>query len=307
MSAEPFIEILPANKIDKDKWNACLQGFDNNLIYAQYDYLRIMTDNWCGLIVNDYEAVMPLPYRTKMGIRYCYTVPFLQQLGLFGKYDEPLLKKVISKATKHIQYGDLFFNFQNNATQVLPDARTADNYVLNLHSSYPTIYSNYTQHLKTKLKKAKALGLVLKEKADISKSVFLFSQLYSGVLPNVKPDHFDRLLEVANFFSSLNQCFAYEVLDCNNNSLAMALFFKDENRIYNILPSTTSEGRKLNAMHFLLDNLIQKYAETQCSLDFEGSDIAGIKLFYQSFGAINQPYYHYHFNHLPFPLRLLKR
>ena len=301
------IVILPSNKIDKEKWNACLQNADNNIIYAQYDYLQMIADNWAGVIVNDYEAIMPLPFRSKMGIRYCYHVPFIQQLGLFGTYDETLFKAVVNKAMKYIRYGDLFFNYRNVVSLALPGVKTKENYLLPLSSSYRDIYKNYSRHLQTKLKQAQSKGLFFIVSDYNTKTVSLFQQLYAERLPQIRQNDYARLDKLAAFFFASGQCLVGSVCDSQLKVIATALFFKDENRIYNILPSTTPEGRKLNAMHYLLDNIIQKYAETQYSLDFEGSDVPGVKRFYQSFGAVNQPYFHYHFNRLPFPLRFLKR
>ncbi len=307
MSLHHSIEIFSSKNIDKTKWNGCLQKAQNRLIYPQFDYLQVLTDNWLGVVVNDYEAIMPVPFRKKWGIRYCYHAPFVQQLGLFGNDDRLLLKEVANKITKHVRYGDLFFNFQNKRADVLENVRRAENYVLTLSSSYKNIYQQYSQHLQTKLKKSGKNKLVFQINEDVNKAVSLFQSLYSARLPQIKKSDFERLKTLAQQFILSNQCFVSFVFDQKNNIVATALFFKDENRIYNILPSTTAEGRKLNAMHFLLDNVIRQYAETGLLLDFEGSDVPGIKAFYQSFGAINQPYFHYHFNHLSFPLRLLKR
>ena len=74
-----------------------------------------------------------------------------------------------------------------------------------------------------------------------------------------------------------------------------------------LFPSTTDMGRKLSAMHMLLDNVFKEFAGTPLIFDFEGSDVLGIKAFYQSFDAVNEPYYHVHYNHLPIPFRWLKR
>ena len=277
------------------------------MLYAQFDYLQGLTDNWLGIVVNDYETIMPVPFRKKWGIRYCYDAPFVQQLGLFGNDDEELVKEVINTITKHIRYGDLFFNFQNKITNVAENVRRKENYVLPLFSSYKTIYQQYSQHLQTKLKKTCKNKLVFTINDNVAEAISLFQSLYSDRLPQIRNRDFERLEKLAQQFFLSNQCFIAFVFDQKNNIVATALFFKDENRIYNILPSTTIEGRKLNAMHFLLDNVIQQYAESAFLLDFEGSDVPGIKAFYQSFGAINQPYFHYHFNQLSFPLRLLKR
>ena len=119
--------------------------------------------------------------------------------------------------------------------------------------------------------------------------------------------NYQRLKAIAKQLFDYQQCFLRKVLDRKNNLLAGALFFKDENRIYNILPSSTEEGRKASAMHYLIDSVIQEFAGTPLIFDFEGSDVPGIKAFYQSFGAVNEPYYHLHYNHLPVPYRWLKR
>ncbi len=277
------------------------------MLYAEYDYLQSLTDNWLGVVVNDYEAIMPVPFRKKWGIKYCYDTPFVQQLGLFGNDDETLLREVIQTITKHIRYGDLFFNFGNKMPNHLSNVRVAENYVLPLSADYKTIYNGYSQHLQTKLKKTGKTKLTFQINNDVNKAVSLFQSLYSGRLPQIKRSDFERLETLAQKFVLSNQCFVAFVFDQKNSVVATALFLKDENRIYNILPSTTAEGRKANAMHFLLDNVIQQYAGSRMIFDFEGSDVPGIKAFYQSFGAVNQPYFYYHFNHLPFPLRLLKR
>jgi hypothetical protein len=71
--------------------------------------------------------------------------------------------------------------------------------------------------------------------------------------------------------------------------------------------STTPDGRKKEANHFLLDQVIKEFAGKPLIFDFEGSDVPGIKSFYEKFGAINQPYYSLHFNLLPAPFKWLKR
>ena len=71
--------------------------------------------------------------------------------------------------------------------------------------------------------------------------------------------------------------------------------------------STADAGRKTGANHLLFDNIIREYSGKNLILDFEGSDIGGIKSFYKKFGAVNQPYFTWHFNKLPWPLRLFKQ
>ena len=89
--------------------------------------------------------------------------------------------------------------------------------------------------------------------------------------------------------------------------LASGLFLIDRKRIYNVVAVTFEEGKALNAMHFLIDSVIYEFQQTDLIFDFKGSELPGVKNFYEKFSPVNQPYYHYHFNHLFFPLNKLKK
>ena len=79
------IEILSSSDINKEKWNHCISTNANGLIYSTTDYLDAMAQNWHGIVINDFQAVMPLPWKKKFGILYAYTPPFMQQLGVCGE------------------------------------------------------------------------------------------------------------------------------------------------------------------------------------------------------------------------------
>jgi hypothetical protein len=44
-------------------------------------------------------------------------------------------------------------------------------------------------------------------------------------------------------------------------------------------------------MAYLLDSIIQTHANQLKIMDFEGSAIEGVARFYESFGAVNEPYF----------------
>jgi hypothetical protein len=64
-----------------EKWDRCINESSNALIYGTTTYLDHLADHWPGIVLNDYEMVMPVAWRKKLGIRYCYHVPFIQQFG----------------------------------------------------------------------------------------------------------------------------------------------------------------------------------------------------------------------------------
>jgi len=299
--------IIPSREIDAVKWNNCIINSEANRIYAKHNYLQHLADNWSGLVLNDYAAVMPIVWRMKWGIRYVYNAPFIQQLGLFGTYSSDDLKGAISTTMQYIKYGDLYFNHTNPVQSIFSSAKTATNLFIPLHAGYEVISQGYNNHLKIKLKKASDQQLIYSVSDNIKLAVNTYQRLYASRFPSVIAANYQRLRAIAKQLINSQQCFIRSVLDKENNLLAIALFFKDENRIYNMLPSTTEEGRKASAMHYLIDNVLQEFAGMPLLFDFEGSDVPGIKAFYESFGAVNESYYYLHYNHLPIPLRWLKR
>ncbi|MGI8950440.1 MAG: hypothetical protein ACR2FN_02535 [Chitinophagaceae bacterium] len=296
------IDILPSHKINKIKWDNCITNSDNGLIYASTIYLDNIADNWHGIIVNDYDCVMPIAWRKKYGFRYCYDVPFMQQLGWFpSQINDVFLTKALFRFCK---YGDYNFNYANNVA--LKNFYQHNNFIINLKQSYNVIKNKYKPDIINNLKKTANQQLIYVDET-IEAAIYLFKNLYSRKLPQISEKEYDNFYQLCKFFLQTDLVFARKVCTHHNETLAAALFLKDKKRIYNLMNSTTEAGRKTEANHFLFDCVFKEFAESGLIFDFEGSDIAGIKNFYEKFGAVNQPYYKIHFNKLPFPINFLKR
>jgi hypothetical protein len=80
-----MIRFLKHNEVDTDRWDDCIKNSVNSMPYAFSWYLDIVVEQWNALILNDYEAVFPLPTRKKYTFTYAYTPSWIQQLGLFSK------------------------------------------------------------------------------------------------------------------------------------------------------------------------------------------------------------------------------
>ena len=298
------IEIIPSHQIDYTKWNNCINQSSNSLIYANAFYLDTITDQWHGLIIDDYDAVMPLPWRKKWGIQYLYTPPFIQQLGLFGNYKALAIGELIVRLHKFAPFGDYKFNFDN---QFIPKLVAQDNYILDLSIPYQFIAKQYHNDLAQNLKKANKAMLLYSIDNEVAAAISLYRQYYAHRTKHVHSNDYKNCLQLCITLHERNQCFIRKVTTIDGELLAIALLLKDEHRIYNLLNTTTAIGRKLEANHFLIDRIIYEFAEHPILLDFEGSNLPGVKSFYQKFGTTNQPYFHWHHNQLKFPLNLFKR
>lgn len=300
------LSLLASNQIDKSKWDKCIAQSSSSAIYACSLYLDAMADNWQGLIVNDYEAVMPLPWRRKMGIRYLYTPAFVQQSGFFGTCKTAIIHTIISRIQEFACYGDYMLSKENGLPS-LPNLKHCTNLTLDLSVGYDSIYHNYTKALIRNLKKTATESFIYGADENVEKNIRLYQSKYAERTPHVKEKDYQHFIQLCLLLTKREQCLIRNVTNNRGTILAVGLLLKDAHRLYNVINVTTDEGRKKGANHYLMDHIIHEFAGNQLYFDFEGSDLPGVKRFYETFGAVNQPYYHWHFNNLPPLARLLKK
>src|SRR6185295_10985608 len=76
---------LPHHRIDKEKWDACISGSCNPIVYAYSWYLDAVSPGWEALVEDDYCSVFPLTAKKKLGLNYLSQPYFTQQLGVFSE------------------------------------------------------------------------------------------------------------------------------------------------------------------------------------------------------------------------------
>lgn len=300
--SNPQIDIIPSQNIDHQKWNGCIQNSSSPLIYAYTYYLDNMADNWSGIVVDDYDAVMPVPWRKKFGIRYCYDVPFVQQLGYFTKDKDNYSKLFAEQLVDFCRYGDYNFNFQN----IVADTKQCINYIIDLLQDYKSIACNYKDDLENNLRKASKQSFTYLQE-DYKTAITIYKDLYASRMPGITLKDYENFERLCGYLHQQNNVVVRKVISINNELLAVALLLKDEHRLYNLMNSTTITGRKTEANHFLFDEIFKEFAGSKYIFDFEGSDLPGVKKFYEKFGAMDQPYYRLHFNKLPALIRWIKQ
>ena len=307
MNGPPDIRYLNNQQIDKNKWDNCIERAGNGLIYGFSFYLDHMAKNWDGLVLNDYEAVMPLTWNKKYGIHYLYQ-PFLTaQLGLFGnKINAELLESFLKAIPAKFKYWDIYFNHQN----VLPlkdfDLYQRTNYVLGLNKSSDQLYSNYRENIQRNIKKALQAGCTVQKDFDAENVIELAVQQMKTHSPESN-DNIDRFRKLYQYLHGREMATTYGILSAQNELLASCIFFFSHNRVYYILVGNHPNGKTIGASHALIDAFIKDHAGKNMLLDFEGSDIPNLAFFYSSFGAVQEKFAGIKLNRLPFYLKWLKK
>ncbi len=300
------IEIIPSKNIQAVQWNELVADSSNGLIYAQTHYLDAVTDQWDAIIINDYETIMPIPWRLKSGLKYAYTPPFIQQLGFIGAPINLKLESIIKRIYSTYRYGSILLNTGNSWEAKITGATAKTNLLLNLRQPFHAIKSMFRKDHLQNVTKANKAGLIYTEHISIEQVVQFYELINGQKTPHINHSHYQKMIAFCNKTLLPNHnCFTRAVLNQEGTILSTALFLRDNKRIYNIMNSTSIEGRAAESNHLLFHEVIQSFSEQNLILDFEGSSIPGVKNFYEGFGCSEEFYYLWHYNKLPFPLSLI--
>ncbi len=298
------IRYIKRRDIDTQRWDACIEASENSLVYAFSFYLDSMAVNWDALVLDDYKAVFPLTWNKKWGIRYLYQPPFTQQLGLFftDHVFKDQLPFFLTELQKYFRFAEILINYDNGINGLLQRS----NFTLPLQRDYATIASGYKNDLIRNLKRAEKFDLRYHTEDNIALAIGRFKSLYGQRMTSIGNRDYHNFELLCEEFKKKRQLVIRTVSDSNNQWFASALLIASYNRLYLLQSATNGEGRNVEANHYLIDRLIREFSNTAFTLDFEGSQIPGIAHFYQNFGSINQPFFMFRFNHLPWPMRVWK-
>lgn len=301
------IRHLTNTEIDKTKWDNCIHNADNGLIYAFSFYLDSMSKNWDALVLNDYEAVMPLTWNKKYSIKYLYQ-PFLTaQLGIFGNnLTANTVDSFLKAIPSNFKYWDFYLNHHNVFQLKDFSLYLRSNFILDLGKSYEELYSNYRENIKRNIKKALQVGCTTEKDFEAEKVIKL-AQQQIRIHSQETTENINRFRNLFNILHLKGMATTYGILSANKEMLASAIFFFSHNRAYYILVGNHPNGKTIGASHALIDAFIKDHAGKELLLDFEGSDIRNLAFFYSSFGAREEKYASIRFNKLPFYLKWLKK
>ncbi len=259
---------------------------------------------WDALVLGDYLAVMPLPWRSRAGIRYLYQPSFTQQTGIFSAEPIPpaLVGAFLEKVRRHFRFAEIYLNYGNPH----PGLQEHANFILPLDASYDQLAANYKQDLVRNLRHTERLPLNYMKAPDLSTALENYRLSYEDRTPHVRQEDYHHFTGICFHWQQKGQLVIRGVIGDKQQSLATAILLQDKRRLTLLQSTTLPAGRPLHANHYLLDQLIREWAGSGFLLDFEGSDIPGIAHFYKNFGGFDQPYYFYRHNGLPWPISLYK-
>ena len=286
-----MITYLTHEHIDLKRWDACIAQASNGLVYAWSWYLDIVHPGWDALVEMEgdkYLSVMPITHKRKCFVNYLCQPFFVQQLGVFSL--DPVTPETTQAFLKAIprkyRLVEIRLNESNPLEATVPGVGLHRNHLLDLNQNFETLSSQYHENTKRNLKKSSKYGLQLVEGVSIQKVIQLFRNDRGAQVKHWGDAEYARLERLSAAAITSSNAFVYGVKSSDNDEIICgALFMVSHGRITFLFSGNSPAGKEVQAMTFLMDQVIRKHSGQPFTFDFEGSDDNDLARFYQGFGG----------------------
>ncbi len=303
-NSDTKVQFVQQEQINIQKWDEVVESHGGVNVYCYSWYLNAICDRWNALVLGDYEVIFPLPEVIKGGQSIIYQ-PFFSQLFL-----------IAGKEVTHRQKAELINAIPDEYKLVhfsLPDRLPLNGawgieevvyQELDLGKGYDELKRDYSENARRQIKKAVKASLVLEESDDFSKFIQLF-KVQVGDRLGFTSENYGYLKKLMQAGVDVSK--GKLLLVKKEEEIVAAGYFMIQNhRVLYLKGAATEEGKKTGAMFYLLDQMIQEYANRNVVFDFGGSKIESVAQFYKKFGGVDQVYYNYSKNTLPWLLKKAK-
>lgn len=303
------IKYLRHHQIDQVKWDKTIDASYNGMVYAYSFFLNDMAGKrWDALVLGDYDAVFPLVWGRKYGLKYLYQPFFCQQLGLFSKtrITEDVMHQFIKKIPGKFVYWDFHLNYENNFFSPLINFVSRTSFNIDLNQDYVSIYDKFNSDAKKNLAKSALTGYIVKTNDTPDLAAECFFKAYGHWYPN--PETLKKkIIRCAYDATQINKGFTRTIYGKDGQLWCSGFFFIAKNRIHYAMAAPTEEGKKHGATHILIDEVLKEFSNRLMTFDFEGSDLQSVAYFYSKFGSVKKHYLEIKLNRLPWWCQMLMK
>ena len=301
-----MIQYVKRQHLDVSKYDHCIENSMQSRIYAYSWYLDIVADHWDVLVLDDYVAVMPIPWRRKFFVKYVYPPFWLLELGIFSldgklnvlpffdflfsefRYVESKLNRDTNPCNKE--------SFLEKQIQVLP-----------LNLEYDSLIKNFRKDRRKDLVKATKSALKEKWGDSPEKLITLFKNNVGKRTPNIINRDYVVLKQLIKICVEKGVGEILSIYDNKSKLVASGFFLKHKEEVAILISSTDFKNRKNGANTFLIAKAICKFNKNFEVFNFGGSSMKNISKYFLSFGASTSKYQHIKYNKFSLLFRLFKR
>jgi len=297
------IQYVDHHQIDPTKWDSAILRSPHPLAYGLFEYLNAVCESqWDALIYNDYEAVFPLPFKKKFGIKYLVQPVFCQQLGAFGSNVNVSTNDFLSAIPKRFFRVRLQLNPYFDQTNEIESIQTKPAGII-ASSGKLTTKTNMTIKLSQPLDYNKDCKKNLHRLAELpieykinAISIRDAIDTYRKAWGKQNPEIGDELYQL--FANACTEKLSFTVTAHHQKEgdlLGAAIFLitpeNTKRSLHYVCAGPTEAGKSIGVMHGIIDFILNRYKGENMLFDFEGSSIASVASFYKKFGANEEPFF----------------
>jgi len=297
------IQYVDHHQIDPTKWDSAILRSPQPLVYGLFEYLNAVCESqWDALIYNDYEAVFPLPFKKKFGIKYIVQPVFCQQLGAFGSTVNVSTHHFLSAIPKRFLRVRLqlnpYFDQTNEveSIQTKPAGIIASSGKLTTKTNMTIQLSqplDYNKDCKKNLHRLAELPIEYKINAiSIRDAIDTYRKAWGKQNPEIEDEHYQLFANACTDKLSFTVTAHHQK---EGDLLGAAIFLitpeNTKRSLHYVCAGPTEAGKSIGVMHGIIDFILNRYKGENMLFDFEGSSIASVASFYKKFGANEEPFF----------------
>lgn len=293
-----MIRLVRNADIDIQKWDMTMHLDPQALIYGLSWYLDIVANGWDALVYDDYTSVMPVTPVLFRRVIPAVTRPYgTQQLGIFSK--ENVSAELVNRFIHSIPTRYIFKNLYLNARNPIEKIKSGHlnpktNLLIRLSNAKPEkIRAHYSKNTQRNLAKAEKhrLDFFYNDSPDVLLRLF---QAHKGKeLSHLTEKHYAAIRQIMYVALHRNAGYLVTLYDEYNTAVAGIFLLEYRGRVILFFSATSDYGKQTHALTLLIDHILTQKAGLADIFDFEGSDIPGLRRFYEGFGAHEEIYYNW--------------
>lgn len=279
-----MIRKLKYHEVDFEKYTNCIENSVQRKYSATKEFLNVVCKkNWDVLVYGDYQALMPIPYVKKMGIKLVVNPKLCQQLGVFSAEDNSKINdEFLNFLRKH--YKVVYYAF-NDTNQFSKPLLTRKNFIL-VPDIFENVYKKYSPKRKRKLRLDEDVLLNSKIKEVSFKDILSFVE--QNIIGVDKPKNKKDYLRIFNDFDGVGKLKIY-TFTLNERIINAIIVYSDRETMALLGTFNEREFVKIAGASVLINHAISLSIHEK-EFDFEGGDLPNIEEFFRGFRPEMKPY-----------------
>lgn len=278
-----MIRFLTYSEIDFEKYEARLNSSAQKKYSAGKFFLDIVANKqWSLLVLDDYEAVMPIFFVKKIGVKIVLMPKLCQQLGVFSAIDQPEINELF---LRYLQDNFLvsYYAF-NDCNRFKTRLHYRKNYIIP-KNTYERVYENYSPKRKKKIITARALPASVVKLSFAEVRDFISENFPMKARGKEKREFLDFFKNISD--AGMLDFFAFSFEDRIINLVGI---YDDKETAVLLLNVNDRDFIKKSGSSVLIDSVLNNCISTRC-FDFEGSSIPAVEEFFRGFRPVLKCYH----------------